>query len=51
MYVVKLNYKSVYSVENTQAVKIGPMKVFGGDPWFEAVDGQVKNLAVYTRHG
>ena len=50
IYEVLLNGVQVYIVENTQAQKFAPIKVFAGDDWYPAPEGKIRNLYIYTRH-
>ena len=48
MYNVIVNGVGVYSVENSAPAKHENMMVFAGDPWYEAVDGQIRGLVIQS---
>ena len=50
IYEVLVNGDQVYTVENTQAQKFAPVKVFAGDDFYATPEGKIRNLYVYTRH-
>eukprot|EP00091_Calanus_sinicus_P019245 TRINITY_DN474_c0_g1_i18.p1 TRINITY_DN474_c0_g1~~TRINITY_DN474_c0_g1_i18.p1 ORF type:complete len:187 (-),score=26.30 TRINITY_DN474_c0_g1_i18:82-582(-) len=50
IYEVFVNGDQVYTVENTKAQKFAPVKVFAGDNFWNAPEGKIRNLKIYTRH-
>ena len=49
MFEVLLDGASVWSVENTTPTKFEKMKVFAGSEWYEPVDGQMRNLDIWSK--
>ena len=49
MFEVKFNnIPTVFKLENKKPEKFGPVQVFGGDPWYPAADGKIRNLNIHT---
>ena len=46
MYEIKINKESVFIQENTKPEVFENVKIFVGDPWYDPVDGKIKNLLV-----
>ena len=49
MYEIKVDKESVFKIENTKAEDFKDVKVYVGDPWFEPVDGKIKNLVAVNK--
>lgn len=45
---ILIDYESVYTATNTQAVQFQDVKVYSGDPWWPALDGEIRNLWIET---
>ena len=51
MFEVKFNnIPTVFKLENKKPEKFGPVQVFGGDPWYPAADGKIRNLNIHTKN-
>ena len=48
IYQIFVNGRNVDTVVNTKAEKFGPMKVFAGDNFYKAPEGEMKNLYIHT---
>ena len=46
MYEVKIDGKSVFKDYNLTPQMFKKMKVYAGDPWYQPLDGKIKNLWV-----
>ena len=46
IYIIKINGEVVFSEKNLQAQSFNDVKVYAGDPWYEAQDGSIKNLYI-----
>ena len=46
IYEVKLNGESVFTIENKQVTSFENVKMYLADPWYEPVEGKIRNLSV-----
>ena len=48
MFDVVINDVNVRSEENTTPEVFENVKVYAGDPWYEPVDGKLRNIRIMT---
>ncbi|XP_065664920.1 uncharacterized protein LOC136086642 [Hydra vulgaris] len=50
IFEVYVNFEKVYEVENLKPQEFKNVKVYAGDPWYEAQDGYIGNIVVFPLH-
>ena len=48
MYEIKINKKSVLTLENIRPALFTNVKVYVGDPWHKPVNGKIRNMTIET---
>jgi len=49
VYSVVINEETVYTEMNDVPSMFSDVKVYGGDPWYPAQDGKIRNLVLHTK--
>ena len=50
MFEIKIDKKTVYTLENTTPCRMKHVKVYAGDPWVPPVNGKIRNIK-FTTYG